>query len=155
MSGRGWMGVDRYIVDDNGCWIWQGAKTHGGYGVVGVPGCRKNAVAHRVMYEREVGPIPGGLDLDHLCRVRHCINPDHLEPVTRRVNIERGIMAKITEADAQEIRRLYAEEMLVPNARGKKRRQVRNGFAKALAEKYGVHSGHISSIAGGSVWAER
>src|SRR5690349_9784178 len=45
---------------------------------------------HRVAYERLVGPIPDGLALDHLCRVRHCINPDHLEPVTWRENILRG-----------------------------------------------------------------
>lgn len=46
--------------------------------------------AHRFIYEQLVGPIGGGLQLDHLCRVRHCVNPDHLEPVTQRVNMMRG-----------------------------------------------------------------
>jgi hypothetical protein len=47
--------------------------------------------AHRLFYEQLVGPIPDGLQLDHLCRVRHCVNPDHLEPVTQTANVLRGI----------------------------------------------------------------
>lgn len=47
--------------------------------------------AHRISYEMLIGPIPSGLQLDHLCRVRHCVNPQHLEPVTNRVNSLRGI----------------------------------------------------------------
>ena len=46
--------------------------------------------AHRIGYEQLVGPIPKGLELDHLCRVRHCVNPDHLEPVTHKENTLRG-----------------------------------------------------------------
>lgn len=67
-----------------GCWEWTGAKNAGGYGV-----CRGQQ-AHRASYELLVGPIPAGLQLDHLCRNRACVNPDHLEPVTRKVNILRG-----------------------------------------------------------------
>lgn len=70
------------------CWLFAGFIEKNGYGrllkSVGAPG------AHRVMYENEVGQIPEGLHLDHLCRVRHCINPAHLEPVTWQENIRRG-----------------------------------------------------------------
>jgi hypothetical protein len=84
------------IDEASGCWIWQGASTSGGYGVIRfrrTPGERGtyNAPTHRVSYLIHVGPIPEGLVLDHLCRVRLCCNPDHLEPVTNRENILRGV----------------------------------------------------------------
>lgn len=70
------------------CWWWTGAKTPEGYGQVVIAG--KIVGAHRHAYELAVGPIPDGLQLDHLCRKPSCVRPDHLEPVTRRVNILRG-----------------------------------------------------------------
>lgn len=66
------------------CWEWTARRDTGGYGVL--KSGRKNRRAHRISYEMFVGPIPEGLQLDHLCRVRHCVNPEHLEPVTLRVN---------------------------------------------------------------------
>jgi hypothetical protein len=78
-----------YIPEPNtGCWLWTGARFRKGYGNFGIDG--HNRSAHRVAYELYIGPIPEGLDLDHLCRVPSCVNPDHLEPVTRRENIRRG-----------------------------------------------------------------
>jgi hypothetical protein len=71
----------------SGCWLWTGTLNDG-YGVVRVN--RKSKKAHRVVFERARGPISAGLTLDHLCRVRSCVNPDHLEPVTNRVNCLRG-----------------------------------------------------------------
>lgn len=71
------------------CWLWRGAIDNAGYGVVNVGGRRVNR-AHRVSYEILVGPIANGLHLDHLCRVRHCLNPDHLEPVSPAENMRRG-----------------------------------------------------------------
>lgn len=71
------------------CWIWKGARTSNGYGSFNVGG-QRTVPAHRFAYELLVGPIPEGLDLDHLCRVRHCVNPMHLEPVTNAENILRG-----------------------------------------------------------------
>ena len=71
----------------NDCWLWMG-KTATGYGRLKVKG--REIQAHRFAYELLVGSIPDGLELDHLCRVRHCVKPTHLEPVTRRVNILRG-----------------------------------------------------------------
>lgn len=71
------------------CWEWTGARNGNGYGRVHVrPG--KLAYAHRAVYALLVGPIPAGLDLDHLCRNRSCVNPLHLEPVTRGENLLRG-----------------------------------------------------------------
>lgn len=83
----------RYLVDEAGCWIWQGALWSNGYGKpsVEIHGTR---LAHRAFYLEHVGPVPDGLDLDHLCRVRSCVNPEHLEPVTRSVNLTRGVAAR-------------------------------------------------------------
>src|SRR5438132_10157018 len=75
-------------VPESGCWIWEGAWSKKGYGNVRYEG--KVQAAHRVFYMLLRGPIPEGLTLDHLCRVRSCVNPDHLEIVTNRVNRERG-----------------------------------------------------------------
>lgn len=81
------------------CWIWQGALDKGsGYGRVQVD--RRCRYVHRVVYEHLVGPIPSGLQLDHLCRQRACCAPHHLEPVTPRVNSQRGIKAKRTHCRA-------------------------------------------------------
>lgn len=70
------------------CWNWTGNTASGGYGRVWMG----NQVysAHRLMYEYLVGPIPAGLQIDHLCRNVICVNPDHLEPVTAKVNLSRN-----------------------------------------------------------------
>lgn len=75
------------------CWIWTGAHIPQGYGVFRLTS-QKTAVAHRVAYELLVGPIPEGAQLDHLCRRRDCVNPDHLEPVTGSENVQRGLTSK-------------------------------------------------------------
>lgn len=80
--------LERIKPGPNGCWLWTGAKSVSGYGHVRYR--RKVCVVHRVVYELLVGPIPDGLVLDHLCRVRHCCAPTHLEPVTDAENIARG-----------------------------------------------------------------
>lgn len=74
------------------CWLWTGAlnsQNGQGYGVAWAVG--RLVVAHRCSYEMLTGPIPEGLQIDHLCRVRTCVNPDHLEPVTKRENGRRGL----------------------------------------------------------------
>lgn len=79
-----------------GCWLWVGKTARNGYGVLSAyPG---RGVAHRYFYSTLIAPPPRGLDLDHLCRVRCCVNPLHLEPVTRSVNLRRGIGASVTRA---------------------------------------------------------
>lgn len=75
-------------VTESGCRLWLGHCTPEGYGSMKIDGtCRS---AHRVAYELYKGPIRPGLTLDHLCRVRACVNPDHLEPVSLKENILRG-----------------------------------------------------------------
>ena len=78
-----------------GCWYWLGSTTSG-YGRVRAGG--RDRLAHIVTYEIEVGPIPPGLELDHLCRQRSCRNPAHLEPVTRSINVLRGLGPTTTAA---------------------------------------------------------
>ena len=74
-----------------GCWKWRAKISTTGYGRFFIPRPRKHHVqAHRWSYENAKGPIPPGLDLDHVCRNRWCVNPEHVEPVTRRENLIRG-----------------------------------------------------------------
>lgn len=79
-------------VDATGpCWEWLAAKNRRGYGQIGL-GSRSLGLgmAHRVAWELLVGPIPSGMELDHLCRNPSCVNPDHLEPVTHAENMRRA-----------------------------------------------------------------
>ena len=80
-----WAKVDKTGI----CWEWTATKLHNGYGQFHLNG--KTKLAHRISYEIKWGKIPDGLQLDHLCRTRGCVNPDHLEAVTQKVNEQRGL----------------------------------------------------------------
>lgn len=71
-----------------GCWRWPRGKTKGGYGETNFQ--KKKALVHRIVYQHFVGPIPVGMEIDHLCRNRWCANFEHLEAVPPKVNNERG-----------------------------------------------------------------
>ena len=127
-----------YVVDDRGyttpCWIFKnqrGPRKTGHYNLVRIG--RRQLLAHRVMYEQEVGPIPKGLVLDHLCRQTFCINPSHLEPVTYAENTRRSISTKLTWVDAEAIR-------------------ASSLSARQLAVKYSVSPELIYQIRKGKIW---
>lgn len=125
---------ERYRVDDETeCWIWLGNVSTAGYGQLQVAG--KPWRAHRWMYERHRGPIPAGLQLDHLCRNRACVNPDHLEPVTNAENSRRGAMAKLTIDQVREIREAA-------------------GTLVDIGESYGVSASAVWMIKRGRTWRE-
>jgi hypothetical protein len=84
----------RCIVLENDCWEWQAASTGAGYGVMFYEG--RMQMAYRVAYQLIVGPIPAGLVMDHLCRNPRCVNPAHVEPVTQRENVRRGLGGGLT-----------------------------------------------------------
>jgi hypothetical protein len=86
----------KVTVADTGCWLWTGGLNKAGYGRLETADGSDRA--HRVSYARLVGPIPEGLELDHLCRTRACIRPDHLQPVTHHQNVKRQA-AVATSAD--------------------------------------------------------
>jgi hypothetical protein len=85
---RFWSNIDRNGT--GGCWVWQGEVTNT-YGRIFVGGERKRQLVHRFAYEMFVGPIEPGMEIDHVCKVRLCANPDHLDQVTGRENKLRSI----------------------------------------------------------------
>jgi len=94
---RFWMSVKKGGPEE--CWIWKKSLDVGGYGVFWVGD--KHMKAHRYSWQLVHGPVDPTLCLDHLCRVRSCVNPAHLEPVTNRINVLRGvsIVAKVASSD--------------------------------------------------------
>ena len=82
-------GYLRKIRKHNGCWLWRGYKNKDGYGVLFAGG--RSWKAHRFYYTKFASEIPKNLTIDHLCRVRHCVNPKHLERVSHQTNVSRGL----------------------------------------------------------------
>jgi hypothetical protein len=98
-------------VDARGCWLWQGARNHGGYGLIHIGSVAdktsRSALVHRVAYEQTRGAVPAGHELDHLCRVRHCCNP--------------GRQCKACKVIATRARRMTWTAPLAPLLRGRPR----------------------------------
>lgn len=121
---------------NSGCWLWGAGLSPEGYGRLSESGTRKALYAHRYSYELHKGPIPEGLELDHLCRVRSCVNPDHLEPVTRKTNMLRGLGNGNKEKTHCPKGHLYSGQNLIISTRGngKTFRRCRTCLNKQNAE---------------------
>lgn len=81
-------------IDANGCWLWTASLNEKGYAQFKAEG--RTQRAHKYTWQWVNGPVPLGLELDHTCRVRRCVNPDHLGPVTHRENVIRGDLVATT-----------------------------------------------------------
>ena len=147
-----------YVVEDHGhptpCWIWIGGANERGYGRTNWRG--RMQPAHRVMFERAGGVVPPGYQLDHLCRVPACVNPDHLEPVTGAENARRRAVTKLNAEAVAAIRAARTQAIAASplTASGAPRRRVPNGDAirSALADRYGVRADYIKAIWRGDAW---
>jgi HNH endonuclease len=139
-----------YIVEDRGylgsCWIWQGGTQSQGYGRMSVDG--KLVPAHRHYYEATKGPVPIGLQLDHLCHEPSCVNPDHLEPVTSTENLRRSTRTILTFDAAVEIK------AVINAARAANGGRVPSGLYADLATRFGTRKDTIRAIRKGQTWRD-
>lgn len=131
----------RWIVDKTtGCWLWQLKLNHKGYAYENllVNGVYKKVRVHKKHWVEQHGPVPPGLMLDHKCRVRRCVNPDHLELVTHTENCRRGAQTRLTREDVLEIHRLR-----------------KNGVrAVLIAKQFGICDMYVYEITRGRWWAD-
>lgn len=112
------------------CWLFTGAISTNGYGRIGL----KNRVlqAHRVAYEIFFGEIPDGMHIDHLCRVRHCVNPEHLEAVTQKENNNRAAVVRSTRTThCKRGHEFTPENTFIHSSGGRQCRTCRNLRGKA------------------------
>lgn len=149
---------ERRIQRTETCWVWNGHRNAQGYGSFTVwrplEGKTRTFVAHRYAYEVWRGPIPDGLQLDHLCRVRHCVNPDHLEAVTGKVNTLRGLNAPAA-INARKTHCAKGHEFAPENTRRNKHQRVcitceRTRIRENVRDKY--RQGFVRV---GSQWVRR
>ena len=84
-----------------GCWLWRGALTKDGYGVAAKVGGTGSGLAHRISFEHFRMEIPVEYEINHICRVRNCVNPEHLEIVTHRENVRKGIYPRETHKNGR------------------------------------------------------
>lgn len=83
--------MKKVCVAESGCWEWIGFCNNDGYAMFS-KSKHEYVSAHRWAYQHFVGPIPAGLEIDHTCNVRNCVNPAHLEPITHQENVKRGVV---------------------------------------------------------------
>lgn len=121
------------LIPETGCRLWTGALDRDGYGVITLPQPKRARKAHRVAYEVFVGLIPAGAEIDHRCRMRSCIEPTHIEPVTHRVNVLRSDHWAARQAAQTHCRRarhpLSGSNLYVPPSGGRACRACRRAAA--------------------------
>lgn len=131
-------------VEDKGhetpCWVWTGSLSEHGYGCVWFRDAQSgrrsaNYRAYRLIYEKLVGPIPRHLEIDHLCRVRQCVRPDHMDLVTHAENNRRSAAAVLTASQVRAIRKMVGTQL-------------------EIAQQFGVSRVAISHIQRGYTWAD-
>lgn len=117
------------------CWLWDGRTLANGYAAmnVGSKGAKRTKVAHREYYEATYGKVKPRLTLDHLCDVRHCVNPDHLDPKTNAANCQRG---KASKLDWEKVAFIRASELPTND----------------LARHFGVFQTTIDDVRAGRTW---
>lgn len=120
------------VGTENGCWLWTRSTTKG-YGKIRLNGAQ--ILVHRLAYESAVGPIPDGLTIDHLCRVRGCVNPAHLEAITRGENTLRG--ETISARNAVKTHCVNGHEFTAENTRVADGHRACRACQRARAAKYG------------------
>ncbi len=128
LTDRFWSKVEKVATTD--CWLWTGALNSRGYGCWGVEG--KSQLTHRLAYEALVGPIPDGLTIDHLCRVRACCNPAHLEPVSTGENTRRALSYPITVCPSGHA---YTPENTLRNSAGNRHCRVCQNARRRVARE--------------------
>lgn len=122
------------------CWLWDGAKTRDGYGMLKRQGYM--GYAHRYYFEQLLGPIPAGKQLDHLCGIRSCCNPAHLQPVTAAENVRRSRVAKLNTEKVKAIRDMWG------------RKDELGLRQKDIGKIFGVTQPQISYIVNGKEWRD-
>lgn len=125
-----------YVAEPSGCWRWLKGLTTSGYGHFSIRSVYYQA--HLLLYILHVGPLPEGLEPDHLCRNRWCVNPADLEFVTHAVNMQRGARTRLTPEKVAAIRRLVAA----------------GASQRAIAPIFGVDHSTISRLVRSERWPE-
>lgn len=123
--------LDNAVPEPNtGCMLWLGGMSGDGYGMV------SGAYAHRISYIEVRGPIPTGMVVDHVCNTPLCVNPDHLQLLSRGDNVRRGKRAKLSPDSVAEIKRLRADGVPV----------------KVIAQQFGIGDSTVYNVTNGYGW---
>lgn len=146
----------RHVQKTDTCWLWTGAKTHGGYGVISRGRGKPLVRAHRLSYEMHYGPIPEGLDCCHTCDTPSCVNPHHLYPGTAQINtlemVEKGRNAKTIENHVRGTS--HPKAKLTESTAAAIRIEYKSGSTSLnrLAVKYGVSKRTILNVIQRKIW---
>src|SRR5215510_8093724 len=132
----------RWFVDDTGCWVWHKEPSNRGYAVAYLPVHKDKVYVYTTNYIMKYGPPPKGHQLDHTCKNRRCVNPDHLEAVPQVENLRRGYRTRHSMEIARKVRAEYPEASKV------------RGGVKRLGMKYGMDRTVVGQIVRNEIWKE-